>query len=363
MWYTERLSTPGAIKGRGTPQNPAGRFETHIVEPTDDGWAEAPPEGPTTVATTVQLEHSRSIITTNDSPDVPFDASINPYKGCEHGCVYCFARPTHAYLGMSPGLDFETKIIAKPDAAALLRRAFARGSYQPRPIALGANTDAYQPVERELRITRGILEVLHEHHHPVGILTKSELCLRDTDLLADMAARRLCHVYLSITTLDPELARRLEPRAASPHRRLRTLERLSAAGIPTGVLASPMIPGLNDHELERILAASADAGAARAGTIVIRLPHELKELFEGWLDAHHPLKKERVLGLIRDCRGGALYDSRPGHRMRGTGPYAALLRRRFEVAAARHGLSRAGYPFDTTAFVRPRDNPRQLQLF
>jgi DNA repair photolyase len=178
-----------------------------------------------------------------------------------------------------------------------------------------------------------------------------------------MAARRLCHVYLSITTLDPELARRLEPRAASPHRRLRTLERLSAAGVPTGVLASPMIPGLNDHELERILAASADAGAARAGTIVIRLPHELKELFEGWLDAHHPLKKERVLGLIRDCRGGALYDSRPGHRMRGTGPYAALLRRRFEVAAARHGLSRAGYPFDTTAFVRPRDNPRQLQLF
>jgi DNA repair photolyase len=361
------MNTKGHIKGRGSVINPAGRFEARSVEPFHDDWhddwAQVDESDPGRPRTQVTPEVSKSIINRNDSPDVPFEFSLNPYKGCEHGCAYCFARPTHAFLGLSPGLDFETKIISKPAAASLLRKTLARGSYQPRPIALGANTDAYQPVERKLRITREILEVLHEFRHPVGILSKSDLVLRDLDLLQDMARRGLVHVYLSITTLDPELARRLEPRAVSPHRRLRALDKLSEAGVPTGVLASPMIPGLNDHELDGILQASAAAGARRAGTILVRLPGELKELFETWLEANYPLRRERVLALIRSCRGGALYDDRFGHRMRGRGPYAEMLRRRFEVALHRHGLTKKGFAFDMSHFVRPTTPKRQLTLF
>ncbi len=354
------------IKGRGTPDNPPCRFDALATTAFDDGWDSLADDGAHTPVTEILRDETRTILTRNDSPDVPFDRSVNPYKGCEHGCIYCFARPTHAYLGLSPGLDFETKIVCKPRAAELLREALGRRGYVPRPIALGANTDPYQPLERKQRITRAVLEVLHEHHHPVGIVTKSDLVLRDRDLLAPMAARRLAQVFVSITTLDPELARRMEPRAPSPHRRLKAVEGLSAAGIPVGVLASPMIPGLNDHELDRILGAAAAAGARSAGTILVRLPHELKDLFSDWLEAHHPERKKRVLGLIRECRGGALNDPRFGERMRGRGPYAEMLHRRFEVARARHGLDRRGETLDCSAFVPPApagDKGRQLSLF
>lgn len=354
------------FKGRGTAQNPAGRFEAFATSAFDDGWDSIADDAERKPVTEIICDQSRSIITKNDSPDVPFDRSINPYKGCEHGCIYCFARPTHAYLGMSPGLDFETKIVCKPRAAELLRETLARRGYVAQPLALGANTDPYQPLERKQRITRGVLEVLHEHHHPVGIVTKSDLVLRDRDLLAPMAARRLAQVFVSITTLDPELARRMEPRAASPHRRLRAIEGLNAAGIPVGVLASPMIPGLNDHELDLILCAAAKAGARSAGTILVRLPHELKDLFSDWLEVHYPDRKKRVLALIRECRGGALNDAQFGSRMRGSGPYADMLGRRFEAARTRYGLAGRRYHLDCSAFVPPkasRDKGRQLPLF
>ena len=351
-------------KGRGAVSNVEGRFEKRRIDPIDEDRApgeedDAPPR----LETTVIPEKTRTVLSRNDSPDISFDRSINPYKGCDHGCVYCFARPTHSYLGLSPGLDFETKIFSKPDAARLLREELRRPGYRCEVIALGANTDPYQPVERDLKITRGLLEVLREHRHPVGIITKSGLVLRDLDILAPMAKERLASVFVSITTLDRALARTMEPRAASPGRRLETLRALTGAGVPAGVLSSPMIPGLNDSELERILEAAAAAGARSAGYVVLRLPHELKQLFTEWLETHYPLKAKHVLSLVRETHGGKLYDSDFGTRMKGTGPYAELLRRRFETACRRFGLSRGPAPLDTTRFRVPPRAGDQLGLF
>ncbi|HYS06483.1 MAG TPA: PA0069 family radical SAM protein [Candidatus Dormibacteraeota bacterium] len=353
-----------ARKGRGAVGNVEGRFETRRLRPEDYGWGtggdeDAPPRLPTTVTP----EKTRTILSRNDSPDIPFDRSINPYKGCEHGCVYCFARPTHSYLGMSPGLDFETKIFSKPEAARLLREELRRPGYRCDVIALGANTDPYQPVERDLNITRAVLEVLWEHRHPVGIVTKSSLVLRDLDLLEPMARQNLAAVFLSITTLDRGLARTMEPRAAAPHRRLETIKALSDAGVPAGVLASPMIPGLNDKELESILEAAAAAGARTAGYILLRLPHEVKEIFSEWLTTHYPLKAAHVLSLVRQTHGGRLYDSEFGTRMKGDGPYADLLRRRFETASRRLGLLKRDLDLDVTQFRVPPRAGDQPGLF
>ena len=350
-----------ARKGRGAVSNIEGRFERRRIEPADYGWAAGDEEDtPPRLPTTVTPEKTRTILTRNDSPDISFDRSINPYKGCEHGCVYCFARPTHSYLGLSPGLDFETKIFSKPEAARLLREELRRPGYRCEVIALGANTDPYQPAERDLQITRGILDVLREHRHPVGIVTKASLVLRDLDLLTPMAEKGLATVMVSITTLDRGLARLMEPRAASPARRLATIRALTDAGVPAGVLSSPMIPGLNDSELERILAAAAQAGARSAGYVLLRLPHEVRQIFSEWLETHYPLRAAHVLGLVRETRGGKLYDSEFGERMKGTGPYAEILRRRFETACRRLGLSRTPAPLDTTQFrvpPRPGDQP------
>jgi DNA repair photolyase len=349
-------------RGRGATRNPEGRFEVRRRLPVEDRWwieDEAPPAIPTTVTP----ETTRTILARNDSPDIGFDRSINPYRGCEHGCVYCFARPTHAYLGLSPGLDFETRIISKPEAARLLEAELRRPGYRCEVVALGANTDPYQPVERDLRITRGVLEVLAACDHPVAIITKSSLVLRDLDLLAPMAARRLAGVAVSVTTLDPDLARRMEPRAATPARRLRTIRALSDAGVPVTVLASPMIPAINDAELEAILAAAAAAGARSAGYILIRLPHELKDLFADWLATHRPLRARRALSLIRAAHGGALYDPAFGRRMKGEGPYADLLARRFATACRRFGLRGRDFELDTTRFKPPRRAGDQMGLF
>jgi DNA repair photolyase len=329
--------------------------------PFDDGWTpqdEAPPP----LVTQVTPEITRHIVTRNSSPDVGFSQSINPYKGCEHGCVYCFARPTHAYLGLSPGLDFESRIFSKPQAAERLRQELARAGYRCDVIAVGANTDPYQPVERRLRITRSILEVLEEHLHPVAIVTKSQLILRDLDILERMARRRLAKVFVSLTTLDRTLARRMEPRAATPERRVATLRALSAAGVPTGVLAAPMIPGLNDAELEAILEAAVGAGARQAAYTLLRLPLELKDLFSEWLHRAYPLSAERVLHLVRETRGGKLYANGFGTRMEGTGPYADMLRQRFDRACTRLGLNAGDEPLDTTQFRVPVAGP-QLRLF
>jgi DNA repair photolyase len=328
----------------------------------DDGWQGLDWE-PTPITTSVTPEQIRKVITRNDSPDVPFDISINPYRGCEHGCIYCFARPTHAYLGLSPGLDFESRIFSKPDAAEKLKKELAKPGYRCQVIALGSNTDPYQPVERDLEITRQILQVMTEFKHPVGIVTKSNLILRDLDLLVPLAEQHLVNVLVSITTLDRELARRMEPRAPTPERRIQTIRALDEAGIPVGVLASPMIPGLNDSEVESILKESAEAGARSAGYILIRLPLELKDLFTEWLETHYPTKASHVLNLIRETRGGALYESQFGKRMRGTGQYADLLEQRFDVARRRFNLDPGPAPLDTTQF-RPTATPEgQLPLF
>ena len=350
------------LKGRGSVSNPSGRYERFQVVP-DVEHQSAFDEEPPPLETIVGTDSARTVITENDSPDVPFDRSINPYRGCEHGCIYCFARPTHAYLGLSPGLDFERRIFAKPMAAARLREELAKLSYRCEAIAIGANTDPYQPVERRLGVTREILEVLSEHRHPVSIVTKSDLVLRDLDLIGPMAASGLASVFVSITTLDLELARRLEPRAPSPLRRLRTLETLAEAGVPVGVLASPMIPGLNDAELERILEAAHEAGARSAGYILIRLPLELADLFREWLEANYPQKQQHVLNLIRGARGGKLYDARFGARMRGEGPYAELLLKRFQVATRRLGMNECRAALDVTQFRVPPKSGDQLYLF
>jgi DNA repair photolyase len=353
-------------KGRGAVSNRASRFERLDAVRVDDGWAapaagEGEPEAET-LATTLLVDSARTIIARNDSPDVPFDRSINPYKGCEHGCVYCFARPTHAYLGLSPGLDFETRLFHKPDAPALLDKELRRPGYRVAPIALGANTDPYQPVDRRLGLTRSILEVLAAFNHPVGTITKSALVARDIDILGPMAERRLASACISVTTLDRDLARRMEPRAATPQRRLETIRRLSEAGVPVAVLASPMIPGLNDHELEAILDAAAQAGAVLANYILLRLPLEIADLFTEWLEAHAPNRAKRVLALMRESRGGRLYESRFGSRMKGEGAHAELLAARFRRAVRRFGLDKPAWDLDTSQFRPPPRPGDQLSL-
>lgn len=346
--------------GRGAPGNPDNRFHALGSEAFDDGWEAL--DGPQALPTELFADKSRSVITYNRSPDIPFDRSINPYRGCEHGCVYCFARPTHAYLDFSPGLDFETRIVYKPEAAVLLRKELARKAYRCQPIALGVNTDAYQPAERKLGITRALLKVLHDHCHPVGIVTKSALVERDIDILAAMAKQRLVHVMVSVTTLNKQLARALEPRAAAPHRRLETISRLTQAGIPVGVLVAPVIPFLNDSDIESILERVRQAGALTAGYVMIRLPHEVKDLFRDWLNCHQPDKAEHVMNRIRDLRGGRENDAAFGRRMTGTGVFADLIRQRFAAASRR--LQFPGMPeFDCGLFAPPREAPPQLPLF
>ncbi len=348
-------------KGRGSITNRSGRFERLAREPFDDGWdtlEEAIPK----LHTTLTPDSARRALSYNESPDVPFDRSVNPYRGCEHGCIYCYARPTHAWLGLSPGLDFESRLLYKPRAAELLRDELARPGYACAPIALGANTDAYQPCERRFGITRQVLEVLAETSHPVRIITKSALVERDLDLLAPMAENGLCMVHVSITSLDRALTRLLEPRAAAPQRRLRTIRALSEAGVPVGVLAAPVIPALTDAELETVLGEARAAGALAARYTMIRLPLELAGLFGEWLTEHYPLKANRVLQRIRDTRGGKTYDAGFGQRMRGTGPVADLVARRFELACARLGFP--GEPeLDPTRFRPPGNPAAQLSLW
>ena len=351
------------IRGRGAVSNRAGRFESLAVEAVDDGWGVLDEPLPP-LETTVLPEPAQSVITHNNSPDVPFDQSINPYRGCEHGCIYCFARPSHAYVNLSPGLDFETRLFFKKDAAERLREELNRRSYRCSPINLGANTDPYQPLERRLGITRSLLEVLAESHHPVTIVTKSALVVRDLDLLKRLAAERLTRVFVSVTTLDDELKRRMEPRAASPAARLATVKRLSEAGIPTGVMFAPVIPAINDHELEDVVAASAGAGAATAGYLLLRLPGEVRDLFYEWLETHYPERANRVRNRIRQLRGGRDNDPRFGARMRGQGPWADLLRRRFESACRRHGLEHGrAKPLETAFFRPPSRSPGQMELW
>ncbi len=349
-------------RGRGAVTNPAARFEPLAREHFADGWDIAE-EGPP-LKTEVIMERARSIITRNDSPDISFDRSINPYRGCEHGCVYCFARPTHAYQGLSPGLDFETKLFAKPNAAELLQKELAKPGYQPKTIALGTNTDPYQPIERRLRITRSVLEVLSRASHPVGIVTKSALVARDIDILAPMADRGLAKVAISVTTLDPRLARTMEPRAATPPKRLETIKRLADAGIPVSVLVAPVIPGINDHEIEDILQAVYAAGARTAGYVLLRLPNELKEIMRDWLSEHYPDKLKHVFALVQDTRGGKLYDSTWRKRQTGIGPYAWMIGRRFETACDRFGFNKVRRSLRTDLFTPPKpEGAEQLSLF
>ncbi|MBD3609946.1 MAG: PA0069 family radical SAM protein [Gammaproteobacteria bacterium] len=351
-----------SVKGRGACDNPDPRFTAFAREGFDDGWSEYEQETPA-LKTEILTDSSRTVISYNQSPDVPFDRSINPYKGCEHGCIYCFARPTHAYLDLSPGMDFETRIFAKPNAAELLEEALAKPKYRPATIALGVNTDAYQPIERKLGITRDILKVLEAHRHPVSIITKSSLIERDIDILSEMAEQNRVSVAISVTSLDHDLSRRLEPRAASPKRRLQTIRTLSDAGIPVGVLTAPVIPALNDSEIESILSEIASAGAQWAEYILLRLPHEVKSLFEGWLQQHRPLKATYVMNLIRDMRGGKAYASQFGQRMTGTGNHAELLAQRYKLACKKYGLERRDISLDNSLFRTPEQVGEQLALF
>jgi DNA repair photolyase len=348
-------------RGRGAVANPTGRYEPVQREAFDDGWEFDEETAP--LPTEVIVEKPRTIIARNDSPDISFDRSINPYRGCEHGCVYCFARPTHAFQGLSSGLDFETRIFAKPNAPDLLERELRAAGYEPRTIALGSNTDPYQPVERRFRITRGILEVLNRANHPVGIVTKSSLVTRDIDILAQMADRQLAKVAVSITTLDPKLARKMEPRAASPAKRLETVRKLSEAGIPVSVLVAPIIPAINDHEIEAILQASYRAGAREAGYVLLRLPHDLKDLMRDWLVEHYPDKLRHVFSLLQDAHGGKDYDSQWRTRQTGVGPYAWTLGRRFEIATARFGFNQSRLKLRTDLFTPPGQETKQLTLF
>lgn len=365
----EQCMPSGARRGRGAVTNPAVRFESSVVSPFDDGWdtMTGEIEEPAKLATTLIKDATKSAIAWNSSPDLGFDRAVNPYRGCEHGCVYCYARPTHAYLGYSPGLDFETKLIFKPEVATLLEKELRKPSYVAKVMALGSNTDPYQPVERTLKLTRAVLEVLDKFNHPVGIVTKSAGVLRDLDVLTSMASRSLVRVYLSVTTLDPRLARVMEPRAATPARRLHAIEELTRAGVPTGILAAPMIPGLNDAEMEKLLEAGARAGARHGSFILLRLPHELRTIFDAWLHEHFPDRAKHVLNLIRDTRGGGLNDSRFGHRFSGQGPYADLLLRRFARAARQWGLDEAREGLDCSKFTVPGEHAvkadAQLSLF
>jgi DNA repair photolyase len=348
-------------KGRGAVTNRTARFEPETRQTVADEWpGDGEPLPP--LRTTLSVDTARRIVTYNKSPDIPFDRSINPYRGCEHGCVYCFARPTHAYYGLSPGLDFESRLFYKPDAAALLRRELREPAYRAAVIAMGTNTDPYQPVEREIGLTREILQVLREFRHPVSIVTKSNLILRDIDILADMASHGLASVCLSVTTLDRQLARLMEPRAPTPARRLEAVKALNEAGVPTGALVAPIIPALNDMDLDRVVEALAAAGAVSAGYVLLRLPLEIKDLFEEWLAAHFPDRKNHVLSLIRQTRDGAAYRSEWGTRMTGTGAYADLIRQRFKLALKRHGLVKRTLALDTSAFRPPPAPGDQLSL-
>jgi DNA repair photolyase len=357
-----RRSLPPAVRrGRGAVSNPDNRYEARAHEPFDDGWSDQDPAAEA-LRTELSVDASRGVIARNDSPDIPFDRSINPYRGCEHGCVYCYARPTHAWLGLSPGLDFETRLLYKPRAAELLRRELGRRGYRCAPIALGVNTDAYQPAERRLGLTRAVLEVLAEHRHPVTLITKSALIERDLDILAAMARRDLVHASVSVTTLDAGLARRLEPRAAAPRRRLETLARLADAGVPTGVMVAPVIPALTDPELEHILEQARRAGARDAGYVLLRLPHEVEGMFAQWLEAHYPDMSARVLNRVRDTRGGRMNDPRFGSRMRGSGAYAGLIAQRFRLARRRLGFE-ALPDLDVSGFCPPGGDDGQMELF
>jgi DNA repair photolyase len=357
-----------ARRGRGATVNPAVRYDSQVISAFDDGWdtlgaefADMP-----ALATTLIRDATRSAIAWNSSPDIGFDRAVNPYRGCEHGCVYCYARPSHAYLGYSPGLDFETKLLFKPEVAELLEKELRKPNYVARTMALGSNTDPYQPVERTLKLTRAVLQVLDRYNHPVGIVTKSAGVLRDLDILTSMAQRRLVRVYLSVTTLDAALARKMEPRAAAPARRLQAIAELTRAGVPAGVMVAPMIPGLNDAEMEKIVEAASRAGARHSAYVLLRLPHELRQMFEDWLAVHFPDRAKHVLSLVRETRGGALNDSRFHHRFSGQGVYADLLLRRFTRAVKQWGLDEAREGLDCSKFAVPADRVpavAQMSLF
>lgn len=347
-------------RGRAAGLNPSGRFEEERRESFDDGWQTIEELSP--FKTEVQVEKPKTAITRNDSPDIPFDRSINPYRGCEHGCIYCFARPTHSYMGLSPGLDFEARLFAKPDVPKLLERELSKPDYKVRVIAIGTNTDPYQPIEREWRVMRQTLEVLQKANHPVAIVTKSALVTRDIDILADMASKGLAKVGISVTTLDPKLARTMEPRASTPPKRLDAIKQLTDAGIPTAVMVAPIIPALNDHEIERILEAGHAAGAAEASYVLLRLPLEVSPLFRDWLLQNYPNRYRHVMSLIRSMRGGKDYDAEFGKRMKGAGPYAWQIGRRFEMATKRLGMVRRGLPMRDDLFIRPNGGGIQLSL-
>jgi DNA repair photolyase len=348
-------------RGRGTASNASGRYEPTARIAFDDGWQSI--EELPAFETTVTEEKARKIITRNDSPDIGFDRSINPYRGCEHGCVYCFARPTHSYMGLSAGLDFETKLFAKPDAPELLEREFSAPNYSPRVIAIGTNTDPYQPIERKYEIMRGILEVLERAGHPVGIVTKSALVTRDIDILSRMARRNLVKVALSVTSLDPKLARTMEPRAATPTRRIEAIRQLAEAGVPTSVMVAPVVPAINDMEIERILDAAHAAGAREAGYVLLRLPLEVRDLFREWVIENFPDRHRHVFKLIRDMRNGKDYDAKWGERMVGSGPIAWMIGRRFEAACERLGMNRRKLKLTTEHFEPTKKRAQQLDLF
>ena len=353
-----------ARKGRGAVANPDGRFEPETRVRIDDGWGtlDQETEEPPPIQTTVSIDATRTIIARNQSPDIPFSQSINPYRGCEHGCIYCYARPTHAYFGLSTGLDFETKLFAKPDAAKLLAEELRKPGYKPSAIALGTNTDPYQPIEREMKITRGVLETLAAFEHPFSIVTKSALVVRDLDIIAPMAAKRMARVFISVTTLDRDLARKLEPRASTPPKRLEAIKALAEAGVPIGIMTAPIIPALTDWEIERLLEAGRAAGAQSAGYTVMRLPFEIKDLFAQWLEAHAPGKAKHVLSLVRQVRDGKLSDPNFGTRMRGTGTYAELIAKRHRLACERLGFNKNDWSLDLTRFKPPPAPGDQLTL-
>jgi len=348
------------LHGRGARTNASGRYERFAVEAFDDGWAG---EETTRLETVVTPELAKTIISTNQSPDISFDQSINPYRGCEHGCIYCYARPNHAYAGLSPGLDFETKLFVKANAAELLEAAFAKPNYRPRTIMLGGVTDIYQPIERGYGVTRALLEVLERWRHPTALITKSQLVMRDIDILGPMAARGLAKAAISVTTLERRIARTMEPRAAAPHRRIEAIRALAEAGVPVTAMVAPIIPGINDSEIEAILEACAKAGASAAGYVILRLPLEIKDLFREWLQAHFPDRATRVMKLVREMRGGRDYDPEWGKRQKGEGPYAQLIADRFARACRRLGLDKPRLPLDHSQFRRPIESGDQQELF
>lgn len=353
---------PDSLKGRGAISNTSGRYERESRERIDDGWG-AMDEAPPVLRTNLTWETARTIISWNDSPDIPFDRSINPYRGCEHGCIYCYARPSHAYYGLSAGVDFESRIFSKRDAAALLRNELRNPRYKVEPMALGSNTDPWQPLEKIHGVTREILQVLSDFNHPVGIVTKSALIARDIDILSSMAERNLVRVFVSVTTLDRNLARKMEPRAATPERRIDTIAALAAAGIPTGVMTAPMIPALNDHEMEAILERAKDAGAQSAGYVLLRLPWEIKDLWREWTETHFPDRAARIMSHIRASHGGKDYDADFGKRMKGEGVYATLIAQRFQNATKRLGLNQQRMPLDRSRFAAPIEPGDQMRLF